>query len=249
MRIMTRRIRPFTLIELLVVVAIIAILASMLLPALAKARARAKVATCANHLKQFTMTMLMYGEENDGWGMQAHWGGGQAIVMSNTVINAWFPDTKLLVCPDTHGKALGSTSYFPGRVTSVRTYMSYLLNYGTSNHSDAFDLYGWHHYNTSTATNQYISPVPNLRMIGNSAVPDIVTGKLYFVAEASDQAMALDLWNPTGFWMGYGLSGIPNNHLSLGNGLNVAYMDGHVDWRSIGETQPRYRASGNDYNY
>jgi len=109
-----RRKSAFTLIELLVVIAIIAILAAILFPVFAQARAKARQISCVSNLKQLSLATMMYKQDYDenfpywNWIRQSDVGGDSRCLqgcghMENLWFNVLYTYTKnaqVYVCPD-----------------------------------------------------------------------------------------------------------------------------------------------------
>jgi prepilin-type N-terminal cleavage/methylation domain-containing protein len=121
----------FTLIELLVVIAVIAILASLLLPALGKAKLTGKRISCLNSLRQMSLTRHMYTDDNRG-----------SLVLSmadedSVDIAIATGDAKVLICPSTRvpltppsadGWGTADTTYFGSSSLAANAPGSYAIN-------------------------------------------------------------------------------------------------------------------------
>ena len=141
--------KGFTLIELLVVIAIIAILAAILFPVFARAKAKARQTQCLSNLKQLGVSVKMYQSDwNDCFPPSASWiswfvgappGGVWNQNPANGRLTPYIRNNEILVCPDWQQDAFGECLANSGSATQ---YFSYGFNSALAyNHSNACG--GW----------------------------------------------------------------------------------------------------------
>lgn len=226
----TRRHPPaaFTLIELLVVVAIIGLLSAILLPALGKARERARRAVCASSLKQFILACHLYGGDNNDFLPYA--GSDMSVatecpaMMSTATKNEIFKYGgnvgRIFCCP-----SLGEP--FKPNEGWYRPTFGYVIGY----------LYLGGFTNTPWAngagTNLWTAP---RRLSDNPRL--VLVADLNAWSDGTDSAWQTTV--PHGRASGVAAGGKYDNPDSgmdprqLGaEGGNVGYMDGSVEWKSI----------------
>jgi len=95
-----RKGRGFTLIELLVVIAVISILAAILLPALQRARMKARQMSCANNQRQIYMAVVMYAQDWEDYLPVPAWEKGYYIWNEKLYYLGYMKNVAVFQCPD-----------------------------------------------------------------------------------------------------------------------------------------------------
>ena len=202
----------FTLIELLVVIAIIAILAAMLMPALQKARDRAKNSTCLSQQKQIANANNMYADDHDSF-FPVHVNGSLNTRQYSYLVGPYLGLSKgskanVLICPMV---VKGWKQYPQGNIFMDDQYAGSWLYYRYNSALGILNKFGATHANDRAfKSTQFRKP---------SIL--VTVGEVYDTDDLTVSGACTFRWNSAITTCKIGL----NNH---GQGSNYAYGDGHA---------------------
>ena len=237
----TGRNKGFTLIELLVVIAIIAVLAAILFPVFAKARAAAKQSVCLSNTKQIALALQIYTVDYDQFfpTVSVGWRLPGAYLTSRYGIwhflEGYLPDRELLWCPSVRlgGVPNPRNAVGPGMVITyapaagVSDCVMGLMRDGVIYNETTGRMVGFYPHTTDSV----VSPTKCITFREMNR---------FQYDEYNDNCG----WPAAGF---YPADCVPGNH---NNGLHVGFVDGHVAWYSM-ENCPDWALTwqGISYNY